>query len=341
MALLIVLAVIIFIRKYVKNDGIKEKSKKTAQNQKKNEKSDYTIELQGDEVVNLVLGDEYQDLGVVVKDVDGNVVDAEVDVKQDEFNTAGEHTIIYTVVDEKGRKAQAERTVSIAPNLEYETSGLPVCMYHYVYEASNPPDSVDANFIEVSALEEELKYLKDNDYYFPTWEEVREYLDGERLLPEKSIVLTFDDGPSYITLAIPLFEKYQITATSFVITNYYDSKEMLDGYASDYLNFESHSHNMHRGGGSGQHGGIFPSMSYDEAMADLQQSIEFCGSNDAFAYPFGDYTESCEKILEEAGFLCAVTTEAGKCYPGDDPYALPRVRMSGEQSLDSFAGKIQ
>lgn len=304
------------------------------------EPSDYTIELQGESVVTMVLGDEYNDVGVVVKDKDGNVVDTQIDIEQDEFNTAGEHKIIYTVKDEKGREVKAERIVSISPNLQFETDGLPICMYHYVYESANPPENVDANFIEVNALEEELKYLKENEYYFPTWKEVREYLEGKRILPEKSIVLTFDDGPSYITLAIPLFEKYQIPVTSFVITNYYDNKDMLQSYASEYVTFESHSHGMHKGGGSGKHGGIFPSMSHDDALADLKQSIEMCGSGDAFAYPFGDYTQECERILEEAGFLCAVTTEAGKCYPGDDPYALRRVRMSGEQSLSSFAERI-
>lgn len=218
---------------------------------------------------------------------------------------------------------------------------LPICMYHYVYEESNPPENMDANFIEVNVLEEELKYLSDNGYYFPTWSEVRDYLDGKIDLPKKSVVLTFDDGPIYIELAVPLLEKYNIQATSFVITSYYDSKEMLDGWRDKNLYFESHSHNMHRGGGNIGHGGIFPVLSKQEALADLQQSIEYCGSGEAFAYPFGDYTEACEQVLQEAGFLCAVTTEPGKCTPGADAYALPRVRMSGGQTLAEFIEKIQ
>ena len=180
-----------------------------------------------------------------------------------------------------------------------------------------------------------------NDYYFPTWKEVREYLDGERILPDKSIVLSFDDGPLYIELAIPLFEKYQTPATSFVITSYYNDKSMLDPYRNNqYLTLESHTDNMHRGGGTYGHGGIFPALSKEEALADLKKSIEYCGNGDALAYPFGDYTAECEQTVEEAGFLCAVTTEPGKCYPGDDPYALTRVRMLGSQSLDQFISEI-
>lgn len=273
--------------------------------------------------------------------------------------------------NEKNKEAQQEKAEDISADMQVQAQGntsakegeaepksglsarpepdlsegaadsIPICMYHYIYDGNNPPENIDANFMEVSALEEELKYLSDNGYYFPTWSEVREFIDGKIQLPKKSIVLSFDDGPSYIGLAIPLLEKYQVYATSFVITSYYDNKEMLDGYKSDYLTFESHSHGMHVGGGNVGHGGIFTVLPKEEALRDLEQSAQLCGSKEAFAYPFGDYTAECEQILEEAGFLCAVTTEAGQCAPGDDPYALPRVRMSGGQLLEEFVAKIQ
>ena len=222
--------------------------------------------------------------------------------------------MVYKATDPKGKEISAQRTVTVTPNKEYGAKGLPICMYHYVYDANSVPENLNSNYIEVGTLEEELKYLHENDYYFPTWKEVREYLDGERILPDKSIVLSFDDGPLYIELAIPLFEKY--------------------------LTLESHTDNMHRGGGTYGHGGIFPALSKEEALADLKKSIEYCGNGDALAYPFGDYTAECEQTVEEAGFLCAVTTEPGKCYPGDDPYALTRVRMLGSQSLDQFISEI-
>ena len=72
----------------------------------------------------------------------------------------------------------------------------------------------------------------------------------------------------------------------------------------------------------------------------MKKSIDICGSGDAFAYPYGDYTEKCRDIVEEAGFLCAVTTQYGKAYPGDDPMLLPRVRMSMGQSLESFESMV-
>jgi len=214
-------------------------------------------------------------------------------------------------------------------------------MYHYVYDKDNPPDKINANYIEVDALEEELAYLVENDYFFPTWEEVRQYIDGELLLPEKSIVLTFDDGSqNFLELGAPLFDKYKIPVTSFLITSK-NGEDKVAEYESDYVTFQSHSHDMHRAGGYIGHGGIFTALSHDEAVADLQESVRICKNGEAFAYPYGDYTDACIQAVSDAGFLCAVTTEYGRVYPGDDPLALPRMRMSHGQSLAEFISMVE
>ncbi len=223
----------------------------------------------------------------------------------------------------------------------HKTNGLAICMYHYVYDEADPPDDLNNNYIEVHALEEEVKYLVENDYYFPTWEEVRDYVNGDLLLPEKSVVLTFDDGAkSFLELGIPIFEKYEVPATSFLITSK-DGEEKTREYQSDYVTFQSHSDNMHRGGGNIGHGGIFTAMSHDDAVADLKKSIEICGNGDAFAYPYGDYTDDCRTAVEDAGFACAVTTENRRAQVGDDPLLLPRVRMVEGQSLEGFISLVE
>ncbi len=225
---------------------------------------------------------------------------------------------------------------------KHKTNGLAICMYHYVYDKDNPPkEELNSNFIEVHALEEELQYLVENNYYFPTWEEVEKFVSSDYLLPEKSVVLTFDDGAySFLNLGVPLFEKYKVPVTSFLIGNI-DGEKKVKKYASEYMTFQSHSYNMHRGGGNIGHGGIFPVMDHDEAVADLQKSIEIGGNSDAFAYPYGDYNDSCVKAVKDAGFKCAVTTEYGRAEPGDDPLLLPRIRMSKGQSLESFKTLVE
>lgn len=234
------------------------------------------------------------------------------------------------------------RTVkNTATEENHKTNGLAICMYHYVYDKDNPPQKLNANYIEVDALEEELKYLVENDYFFPTWEEVRKYIDGELLLPEKSVVLTFDDGSkNFLELGAPLFDKYKIPVTSFLITSK-NGEEKVAEYESDYVTFQSHSHDMHKAGGYIGHGGIFTALSVEDAVMDLQESIRICGNNDALAYPFGDYSDSCIQAASDAGFLCAVTTEYGRVYPEDNPLVLPRMRMSHGQTLDAFIEMVE
>ena len=300
--------------------------------------------LEGDDTMELMLGETFEEPGYRAADENGGDITGDVKVTGTELTRAGENQIKYTVSDSRGNTTQLMRSVNVLPNTEYDAAGLPVCMYHYVYDENDPPEDLYnrfGNYISQQELEKELNWLNEEGYYFPTWKEVREYIDGELMLPDKSIVITFDDGSrSFLDYGIPVLEKCRVPSTSFVITSN-DGEKKIAGYQSDYVTYQSHSDNMHRPGGNIGHGGIFTALSYDEALADLQKSIEICGSSDAFAYPYGDYNDSCRQVVEDAGFLCAVTTQAGKAYPGDNPMLLPRVRMSLGQSLDQFISMVQ
>ena len=303
-------------------------------------KSSASITLKETDPIEISLGEPFTDPGYIAKDKDGTDLTSQVKVDDSGLNRAGDQQVVYTVMGNNNVETKAVRSVKVLPNTEYETSGLPICMYHYVFDPANPPENIDSNFISTDALAEEMKYLHESGYYFPTWQEVRDYVDGKLLLPEKSIVLTFDDV-NYMYLGTPILERYQTPATSFVIASYWNSRDMLYGYSSDYLTFESHSYQMHQGGGNIGHGGIYTAMSKEEVLSDLQKSFDICGNKNAFAYPFGHYTDEGCSTVEEAGLLCAVTTENAKVFPGDNPYLLPRVRMLGTQTLDEFISAIQ
>ena len=81
-------------------------------------------------------------------------------------------------------------------------------------------------------------------------------------------------------------------------------------------------------------------MSEDDAYTDIMTSKSFIGNPTVFCYPFGDYNEKCEKVLEKAGFELAFTTAYSRIRPGDDPYALGRIRMSKGDTLESFIKRV-
>lgn len=303
---------------------------------------DPVIELSGRETPEILLGEEYEEEGYYAHD-DGMDLTDQVEVSYDELNKAGEAKIWYKVTDADGNCTAVAREIEVLPNTEFDTPGLPICMYHYVYDENDPPENLEKkykNYIEQKDLAEEFEYLKDEGYYFPTWEEVRAYADGELILPEKSIVICFDDAAQdFLDYGIPVIEECQVPVTCFIVTEW-SGEEKVRKYKSDYVTYQSHSHDMHKGGGSIGHGGIFTALSEEEALADLQQSIEICGNDDAFAYPYGDYTDACRNYVEAAGFDCAVTTVYGKAYPGMDPMLLPRIRMNNDQTIEQFISMV-
>lgn len=213
-------------------------------------------------------------------------------------------------------------------------------MYHYVYTPDDLPKTINTNYILDSKLEEQLKYLKEQDFYFPSYQELSAYIKGEIDLPKKSVILTFDDGQKgFLKYGIPLLEKYQIPATSFIIASQ-NGKEKVKKYASEYITFQSHSYDMHKGGGNIGHGGIISALNMEQIKEDLLKAQNIVENTEAFAYPYGDVTVQGQQAIQEAEILCAFTTEYGKVKKGQDPTKLPRVRVLGESSLQSYIASL-
>ena len=226
------------------------------------------------------------------------------------------------------QKLQSGKTLS--------ETGLPVLMYHFFYDKSKETGK-DGNWIDISNFEEQMKYLAENDFYFPTWEQVENYIDGKQELPEKSIVITVDDGdPSFFELAVPIIQKYKIPTTSFVITYWYGNRA---NDKQDYVSYQSHSYDMHKAGSNGK--GVMLSWDYDKIKDDILLSRDVLGGANIFCYPFGQYNDLDIKVLKENGYRLAFTTKGGKVKKGSSKYELPRVRISGNTGIEEFKKKVE
>ena len=143
-------------------------------------------------------------------------------------------------------------------------NGLPVLMYHFFYD-KNEREAQDGNWIEISDFEAQMKYLSENDFYFPTWDEVENYIDGKTELPEKSVVITVDDGdPSFFELGVPIIQKYNVQATSFVVAYWYGD---VAQNKEKNISYQSHSYDMHKAGSNGK--GVMLSWDYERMEYDL------------------------------------------------------------------------
>lgn len=321
------------------------------------------ITLNGEKEITINLNDNYKDDGCKAEDnIDGDItskvtITGEVDTKKE-----GEYTINYTVEDSSNNKAEETRKVivkkpetkttstnptnsstAVAVSTTNKTTsskrGLPVLMYHFFYDAKAGEKGPDNNWMEVSAFEQQMKYLSDNNFYFPSWQEVEDYIDGKKTLPEKSVVVTIDDGDqTYIKYAIPIIEKYNVKATSFVVTSW-NGDYLPKQYRSSHMDFQSHSHDMHRAGANGK--GRFVNLSYKEALEDVTKSKNMIGNCTVFCYPFGHYNDTAIKTLKDAGYRLAFTTKGGRVYKGSKKFELPRVRMSKGISMSAFKEAVK
>ena len=297
--------------------------------------------LRGSEKTVVCQGDPYVESGAFAVDKDkGAVTDCEISGQVD-TSAPGTYQIRYKFVSGYVEK-EITRNVEVISKEKFREneSGIPVLMYHYVYTEDDKPEKLNSNYISDKDLESQLKYLKEEGYYFPSFKELRAYADGEIALPQKSVILTFDDGQmGFLSYGIPLLNEYRVPATSFLI-GVNDGENKVRNNASAYVAFESHSYNMHRPGGNIGHGGVISALSKEEIEDDLLRQQEIVGSSQAFAYPYGDVTEVAKEAVSQTGIQCAFTTQYGKVHRGDDYRALPRVRVLGGAGLESYKASL-
>lgn len=294
------------------------------------------ITLNGKQNTIVAVGSTYNEENATASDNTDGDISSKIKINGNvDTSKVGSYEIIYEVQDEAGNKAEVKRNVKVCNSLG--NKGLPVLMYHFFYK-ENEGAGKDNNFIEITKFEEQIKYLAENDFYIPTWEEVEEYIDGKTILPEKSVVLTVDDGDdSFFELAVPVLQKYNIDATSFVITSWYGYRA-FDKQKN--VSYQSHSEAMHEGGANGK--GVMLSWPYEKIVEDLKKSNEILGGGaTVFCYPFGQYNDTGIKALKEAGYKLAFTTAGGRVYKGSSKYELPRVRIMKTTSFNEFKDKVQ
>ena len=296
--------------------------------------------LNGSHDTYVLRGENYVEGYCHAVDLDEGDITSSIEIKGSvNADKEGDYTITYTATNSQKQSATCERVVHVVSNMATNTVGVPVLMYHYVYTANDMPDELDANYIEDVELEEQLQYLTSNNYYYPSYQELSEYIAGRHSLPEKSVFLTFDDGEGgFLDYGVPLLEKYGVFATSFLVT--WDNAGPATSRPSPYITYQTHSEDMHRGGGNIGHGGRISAMSQQEIYDDLKMSTDKLGTKEAFAYPFGDNTETAHAAIRELGILCAFTTDYGLVNVGDDPTALTRIRVTGGAGLDRYVGSL-
>ena len=262
-------------------------------------------------------------------------------------------------------------TIFACSDVENSTSGgencrkLPCLMYHSVLKSKQ-----GAYIVSPAQIESDLRTLSELGYTTVTVDELVAYADGEGDLPEKPILITFDDGHyNNLYYAEKLFAKYDMHAVVNLVgrfSEYTTASGDRDNPNYSHITWDevtemcsrgvfeagNHTYNMHNYRprfGVGQRSG---ETDYDYTAAvvadvgKLQRKLfELTGKEcRVFAYPFGKYGKLSESILCGMSFRITLTCNEGvsTVYKGrpETLHLLKRVNRSGNYDVATVMRKI-
>ena len=222
---------------------------------------------------------------------------------------------------------------------EGNATSIPVLNYHFFYDSSLGEYCGEGICLDTIKFEKELYWLKENNYKTLTMDEFIKWMYGEIELPNRSVLLTVDDGAMGTGFdngnkLIPLLEKYDMHATLFLIAGWHQYKN----YISPNLDVESHTYDMHTGGycDSEPRGSQLLCSSYDEIKNDLALSKYEIGTDNAFCYPMYVYNDKVISAVKDMGYKVAFTGGGYNATRDDDKYKIPRYPIYDSTTLDEF-----
>ena len=223
--------------------------------------------------------------------------------------------------------------------LEREAAvGVPVLSYHQVNDEDD-----NALTIPRAAFEQQMAYLHDNGYHAITPDQLNAYLTEGAPLPEKPVLITFDDGyrDNYEN-AFPILQKYGMTATIFLISDFMDRFDK-------YLTWQQVQEMSEAGIYMGVH-----TLSHFElpglSKAELYQQIEggklaiewkTLQFTEYIAYPCGSYNADVLAVARDCGYKGGFTVRYDLVHPGDNPYLLSRVPVFGHNAHSFWKFKLR
>ena len=132
----------------------------------------------------------------------------------------------YTTVENLVKMAKGEEVKEKEP-VVYNSGGqgIAVLNYHFFYDPSKGEKCNESICLDIAKFRQHLDYLKKNNYKVLTMKEFKQWMYGEIELPQKSVLITIDDGAMGTgkhngNKLIPILEEYQMHATLFLITGW-------------------------------------------------------------------------------------------------------------------------
>jgi peptidoglycan/xylan/chitin deacetylase (PgdA/CDA1 family) len=233
--------------------------------------------------------------------------------------------------------------------------GIPVLVYHHILPSELM--TTKNSTISLETFEQQMMYLADRQFETLTARQLYDYLEGRLVVPEKAVLLTFDDGLlSTKEYAYPLLKQYGFTALQHIISSRtdraqgaqkFDGEGLLQFFTaadlvevSDVFELEAHTaelHSLNEESGTG----VALDRSKEEILMDLKKNLMQVPTAITLAYPYGQYNEDFIEAAKEAGLLIGFTTTEGYANMKMSNFEVCRFGMTEKKSFSQFVAYVE
>lgn len=226
----------------------------------------------------------------------------------------------------------------------------PILMYHHIQAEDHA--GLDLS-VSRRSFERQINWLKAKGYTAVTVARLAAFLHGNSDLPEKPVLITFDDGyQSVWDLAKPVLDRAGYVATVYAVPKALGQYNIWDQNKSTpiwpCMTAETCKQLIASGWEIGAHGFDHQALT---ALDDRVLNKNLTSARDklseqlnekvtTFCYPFGALNDRVKTAVKEAGYLAACAISPGTSSVTADIWALRRVYVKGPEGLTAFKRKV-
>jgi peptidoglycan/xylan/chitin deacetylase (PgdA/CDA1 family) len=208
------------------------------------------------------------------------------------------------------------------------TTVIPILLYHSVSDRPPPRDEWGA--VSRAEFVAHVGAIEASGRAAITITELAAALRAERLLPDRPVAVTFDDGFADTYAAREMLRAHELVSTVYVTSGDVGMPNRLSPAQVAALahlpGIEVGAHAVHhRRLDELDDAELADELQISKAqLEDLTQR-----SVDSFAYPHGSYDRRVRKAVIAAGYRSAAAVKNAVSHPGDDPLAIARWTVTG------------
>jgi peptidoglycan/xylan/chitin deacetylase (PgdA/CDA1 family) len=219
---------------------------------------------------------------------------------------------------------------------------IPVLVYHKIEDPASY-----AIVVSPEEFEAQMDYLNKNGFNTITLQDYNNWRDGTFIMPEKAVILVFDDGFSTVyEIAKPIMDQYGFVGSVATVTRY----ASFSSDSSGYMKWAQIEELSNSGWDIESHGlthSHLLTLNESEFRNELSSSKEIIANMtgkvpSSFVFPFhesnGTYTDICGEYYD----LCWTQGSLNPSYdfkstPGNEYLSLRRINIVNFFTLEDFA----